>query len=495
MAGIGMAFASPCLPPAPEAHTARTNKYSRPDLKGGDSDHPYLFRHDLPYTSADTTEEACFKRNCIIYTCRRGSSVDLDRHEDLQYAVHPYNKQIQEFCELERKSLFEIEAPYNNALALTSLLNYAFKMRHTIPKIHRYPARAEGFGALLSICATCPPRSVGSNTKEDLREIYGGTAKDNAIQEDSDRLLENCTSARPHAATLVFGGEKYYFVYFSLLFCPLYLCTNNGKLFYSPAENDRAGYNKRGPATAHDFEKQIRQKLCADEFEVHPASVHAQPYILFNNAHTRLGRIYADRTEKTTVLVVARCEDVSPSSMAKILIVDQEVVDKWRGLIVAEPHNLCNDKPGTAARTASLALRTHRQTPIRRACIVKTFRHDCGHTKRYPERCQLFTHHLHNLKKRGFGSCRYFSDYAVHTSLVTKHDLLISGHKSARIVHCEEFPLIDLRGARMLRVTRLGRRRSILLQHTCHSPAKICSATGCLGFKTVLAKARGGPSA
>ena len=312
------------------------------------------------------------------------------------------------FYHIDRKSrgrpaenVFDFRTMYNNAPTLISSLNHAFKTGHAISMIHRYPARSEDLIALLSVWKTYPPGRIGSVTEDRLREIYDGVAKKNGMRGDFGRFLKDYTSGQTYAPILVFDGEKYLYDYHSLFLYLLYLWSNNSMLAGTQTETGQAAYNKKRQTGARHFEELVRQKLRSDGFEAHPAPGRKQLRMSLENTHVEFDCIAVDRARKIIVLAEAKYEDISPSSKAGTTLVDQMVLDRRRGLL--------------------------------------------GHAKRHHRRRQLFVRHFHSMKERGLGLEGSFLDYTVRTLLVTKHDPLISLHKSVRIVSYEKFLSIDLR--------------------------------------------------
>ena len=125
----------------------------------------------------------------IVNAGKRHDSADI-------YSFYPIDKKSKGRPAL---NAFDFSALYNNSLTIISQLNHAFKMGHTVSKIHRYPARSVDIAALLSVWKTCPPRHVGVITEEDLREIYIGAANKNNMQGDFDRFLIDYTSGQTYA--------------------------------------------------------------------------------------------------------------------------------------------------------------------------------------------------------------------------------------------------------------------------------------------------------
>ena len=299
------------------------------------------------------------------------------------------------------KHAFDFQTIYNNSLTLVTSLNHAFKMGHDISKIHSYPSRSEDFAALLSVWKTCPPGGIGTITEEGLREIYDGAARKNKMQGDFGQFLEDYTTGHTYAPILIFDGERYHFDYPSMLLYLLYLFSTNSAVSGTQTEAGRTTYDKTRQVAAHHFEEVIRQKLRDDGFEVHPGPSRPQLRMSFDNARVEFDCIAVDRAKKIAVLVEAKYEDISPSSKAGTTMVDQIVLDKRRGLL--------------------------------------------AHAKRHHRRRRLFKRHFASLKNFGLALEGSFSDYAVHTVIVTKHEPLISWHMGVDIVSYKKFESADFR--------------------------------------------------
>ena len=305
----------------------------------------------------------------------------------------------------ERKPIghpLDFEAICKSNPTITSQLNHVFKMGHKVSKIHRYPARPEDFAALLSAWTGCFPNPAAAVDEDLLREIYNGASQLNKMPADFDQFLEDYASGHKYAPILIFDGKKYHFAYYSLLLYLLYLFSCNKTLSGTQKETGQTTYNDLKKAAAHRFEEEIRQKLCNDGFDVHPAPGRPPLRMSFDNARVEFDCIAVDRAKKIVVLVEAKYEDISPSSKAGTTMVDQIVLDKRRGLL--------------------------------------------AHAKRHHRRSRLFRRHFASLKNFGLALEGSFCDYAVHTVIVTKHEPLISQYMGVDIVSHKKFESADFRG-------------------------------------------------
>lgn len=297
------------------------------------------------------------------------------------------------------KSVFDLDAICDNSLPLASMLNYAFKMRHSASKMHRYPARPEDLAALRSLWETCRPGSPSTVTAEELREVYEGAVEKNEMSGDFDLFLEDYTSGKAYAPVVVFDGEKYRYDYPSLLLYQVYLHSNNPSRSGTQAEAGRTIHVKNRQCAARHFEAEIRQKLRGDGFDVYPQLDNEQFKPSFDGKRREFDCVAVDRERKIIVLVEAKYEDVAPSSMAAGTMVDQVALDKKTGLI--------------------------------------------AHAKKHHLRREFFRRHFDDLKQRDLDLQGSFSDYAVRALVVTKHEPLISRYTDIDIISYKEFMSTD----------------------------------------------------
>ncbi len=85
----------------------RSSYYPKSDLKGIDSDYLCLSCYDPLYVNRDTLSEACFNRECVVYTDKGEFSGNIGDHGGPVFAREQCNKNIRAFSKLQRKFLFK----------------------------------------------------------------------------------------------------------------------------------------------------------------------------------------------------------------------------------------------------------------------------------------------------------------------------------------------------------------------------------------------------
>ena len=298
-------------------------------------------------------------------------------------------------------SMHDFGAIYKSSLSFAGALNHVFKMRHSVSKMHEYPARPADFAALLSLWTACPPGSAGTVTASGLRKVYEGAARKNRMARNFGQFLEDYTSGKTHAPILIFDGEKYRFDYATLLLYLVYLFSNNRSCSGTQTEAGKAVYGRMRQVAASQFEAEIRQKLRGDGFDVRPRPDEGPFRPSFDNERKEFDCIAVDHDRKIIVLVEAKYEDMAPSSMSAGTMVGQLVLDKKTGLL--------------------------------------------AHAKTHHTRREFFKQHFGGMGQRGLDLPGDFIDYTVYTLLVTKHEPLISRHMAVGILSYEKFMSIDFR--------------------------------------------------
>ena len=298
----------------------------------------------------------------------------------------------------QAKRVFDLGALLKNSPQIGRALNRAFRMRHPTSKMYGHPAKPGDVAALLALWKACPPGravAIGAGT---LREIYEGAAGESG---HFGQFLEDYASGRAYAPILVFDGEKYRFDHATLLLYLVYLLSDGRP---PPAAQDKASQAARERTRrdmARSFEAKIRQKLRADGFDVRPREDETAFSPSFDGRRREFDCVAVDRKRRIIVLVEAKCEGIAPSSMARDNRVEQLVLDMKTGLL--------------------------------------------AHAKRHWTRREFFRMHFDGMGQRGLDLDGHFSDYTVHTLLVTRQEPLISRHMGVDILPYEKFTSIDFR--------------------------------------------------
>lgn len=282
-------------------------------------------------------------------------------------------------------------------------LTHMFRAGHTVSRMHKYPSKSADFEALQSLWKKCRPNRLETITREKLRHIYDATLAKTQMHGDFDQFLADYASGEKYAPVLVFDGEKYRFDYPTLFLYMAYIYSNNRACSGIQTESGSATHGRtRQEASAH-FEAEVRRVLRAAGFETHPRTDGEKFKPSFGGKCREFDCVAVDRDSKVIVLVEAKYRDIPPSSMTGSTLVDHLVLDRQSGLL--------------------------------------------GQANDHHARRQFFIRNFSHMGEFGLRLDESFLDYAIHTLLVTKHEPLISHHKSVRIVSYDVFKAIDFRVA------------------------------------------------
>ena len=298
---------------------------------------------------------------------------------------------------------FDFKKLYENLTPLVSSLNHVFRAGYATSRIHMYPFDSEGFATLYSLWTKCGPNKVATATLDYLRYIYDGTLTTNNMHGDFDRFLKDYTSGDEYAPVLVFDGEKYHFDYPTLFLYLLYIFSHNHTRSGTQTEAGSVTHGKKRQEASVHFEAEIRRILRTAGFETHPGPDGEKFAPSFDGERREFDCIAVDHGKKIVVLVEAKYRDISPSSTAGAALVDQLVLDRQGGLL--------------------------------------------GQANDHHERRRFFIRNFSRMREFGLRLEGCFLGYTIHTLMVTKHEPLISRHKSVRIVSYDKFKSIDFGGA------------------------------------------------
>ena len=298
--------------------------------------------------------------------------------------------------------VFDFEKLYKKFASNIVSLNHMFRAGQTVSKMHMYPSKSADFVALRSLWKECKPNQLGTITRVEVRHIYEGAVAKNGMCGDFERFLKDYASGEEYAPVLVFDGEVYHFDYPTLFLYMAYIFSNNRTRSGIQTEAGSATHGKtRQEASAH-FEAEIRRILRAAGFETHPGPDGEKFAPSFDGERREFDCIAVNHGKKIVVLVEAKYRDISPSSTAGAALVDQLVLDRQGGLL--------------------------------------------GQANDHHERRRFFIRHFSRMREFGLRLEGCFLGYTIHTLMVTKHEPLISRHKSVRIVPFDKFKSIDFGG-------------------------------------------------
>lgn len=299
--------------------------------------------------------------------------------------------------------VFDFEKLYKNFAPNIITLSHMFRAGRTVSKMHMYPSESAEFVALRSLWKECKPNQLGTIARDELRRIYEGAVAKNGMCGDFERFLKDYASGEEYAPVLVFDGEVYHFDYPTLLLYMAYIFSNNRTRSGIQTEAGSVTHGKTRQEASVHFEAEIQRVLRAAGFETHPEPEGKKFAPSFDGERREFDCIAVDHGKKIVVLLEAKYRDISPSSTAGATLVGHLVLDRQSGLLAqASDHH---------------------------------------------ERRRFFTRHFSRMKEFGLRLEGCFLDYTIHTLMVTKHEPLISLHKSVRIVSYDKFKSIDFRGA------------------------------------------------
>lgn len=290
------------------------------------------FTHGIKHTNTltDGTKTYHLKYDRVI-NCEILKEIGLINPE--KYGPEDVNKfSLDEEAGAEAKYARDFDGFLQRFYTQIMLLNRAFNMHRFSRTIHQYPAKVLDLATLLSLWQHCKRTGHYAFDAAEIQRRYEWTARKNGLPTDFERFLETYASGRTLAPVLVFDGERYWFDWHTLFVFLSYIASLNNSVEGCQSVSGHQVLSEQSRKLGSVFESRVRKHFRNLGWEVLPAEGELMK-LRTGSQEREYDCIAVDHASKLVVLAEAKFENMPPSAMSAVNLINHTVLDKSSGLL------------------------------------------------------------------------------------------------------------------------------------------------------------------
>ena len=213
-------------------------------------------------------------------------------------------------------------------------LYHFFQITPRTSDVHKYPATANDFTALLQLTSFTNAGISAHFSKKYLKRIYKKSLRENNMKYDFENFenFEKTYCGNISAPLLIYDGKEYNFDFETMYIHLLYIFALNDNIEGTMYKSGFETIQDERKESSEIFETVIRNDLRAKNFTVYPEEKDILKKKIDDNEY-QYDSIAIDEKKKKIIIIEAKFRNISPASITVTNFIQNIILDSESGLL------------------------------------------------------------------------------------------------------------------------------------------------------------------